>query len=72
MLDPATSLALAERVAVTARQLGFDSALIGGVALAVYRYTRGTEDIDLAVAIGTIRDTHHPLMQFMGVLKGLL
>ena len=51
MLDPAVSLALAEQVALAARNLGFDSALIGAAALAVYRYTRGTEDIDLAVSI---------------------
>jgi hypothetical protein len=51
MLDPATSLALAEQVATTARRLGFESALIGAAALAVHRYTRGTEDIDLAVAV---------------------
>ncbi len=48
MLDPARSIALAERVAEIARQLGFESALIGAGALAVHRYTRGTEDIDLA------------------------
>jgi hypothetical protein len=51
MLDPARSIALAERVADIARQLGFQSALIGAGALAVHRYTRGTEDIDLAVVL---------------------
>jgi hypothetical protein len=51
MLDPAASLALAEQVAEAAKQLGFDSALIGAAALAVHRYTRGTEDIDLAVVV---------------------
>lgn len=51
MLDPARSIALAERVADIARQLGFESALIGAGALAVHRYTRGTEDIDLAVVL---------------------
>jgi hypothetical protein len=51
MLDPARSIALAERVAGIARQLGFESALIGAGALAVHRYTRGTEDIDLAVVL---------------------
>lgn len=56
MLDPAKSLALAEQVAATARQLGFDSALIGSAALAVHRYTRGTEDIDLAIAVDPHRD----------------
>ncbi len=50
MLDPAATLALAEQVAEAARQLGFETALIGAAALAVHRYTRGTEDIDLAVA----------------------
>lgn len=56
MLDPATSLALAEQVAATARRLGFESALIGAAALAVHRYTRGTEDIDLAVAVDPSRE----------------
>jgi uncharacterized membrane protein len=51
MLDPAQSIALAERVVTAARQLGFETALIGAAALAVHRYTRGTEDIDLAVAV---------------------
>jgi hypothetical protein len=51
MLDPVASLALAEQVAQAAKQLGFDTALIGAAALAVHRYTRGTEDIDLAVAV---------------------
>ena len=51
MLDPAASLALAEQVALAAKQLGFETALIGAAALAVHRYTRGTEDIDLAIAV---------------------
>ena len=48
MLDPNATLTLAERVAAAAERLGIPTALIGGTALAVYRYTRGTEDIDLA------------------------
>lgn len=56
MLDPATSLALAEQVAETAKRLGIDSALIGAAALAVHRYTRGTEDLDLAISIDPQRD----------------
>lgn len=51
MLDPVATLALAERVAASARELGFETALIGAAALAVHRYARGTEDIDLAVAV---------------------
>jgi hypothetical protein len=51
MPDPADALRLAERVAEAARSLGLESALIGAAALAVHRYTRGTEDIDLAVAV---------------------
>jgi len=51
MLDPVASFALAERVAFEARQLGFETALIGAAALAVHRYTRGTEDIDLGVVV---------------------
>lgn len=50
MLDPQTSIELAEQVAGSARVIGIDSALIGAAALAVHRYTRATEDIDLAVA----------------------
>lgn len=51
MLNPVATFALAERVAEEARRLGFETALIGAAALAVHRYTRGTEDIDLAVAV---------------------
>lgn len=51
MLDPAATLALAEHVAEAARKVGFDTALIGATALAVHRYVRGTEDIDLAAAV---------------------
>jgi len=51
MLDPAATLELAEQVAAAANQLGFDAVLIGAAALAVHRYTRGTEDIDLAVSV---------------------
>lgn len=51
MLDPVATLALAEQIAATARQLHFETALIGAAALAVHGYTRGTEDIDLASAI---------------------
>jgi hypothetical protein len=51
MLDPAATLALAERVADASRRLGFETALIGAAALAVHGYTRGTEDIDLATRV---------------------
>lgn len=51
MLDPQASLALAEHVADVARRLGLDIALIGAAALAVHRYTRGTEDLDLAIHV---------------------
>src|SRR5690606_20748743 len=51
MLDPAATLKLAERVAEEAARLGFEAVLIGAAALAVHRYTRGTEDIDLAVVV---------------------
>jgi hypothetical protein len=51
MLDPVATLALAERVAANAREVGFETALIGAAALAVHRFARGTEDIDLAVAV---------------------
>jgi hypothetical protein len=55
MLDPAAQLALAEQVAEAARRSGFETALIGGAALAVHRYTRATEDIDLAANVDPYR-----------------
>ncbi len=64
MLDPAASIALAEQVADAARRIGVDTALIGAAALAVHRYTRGTEDIDLAADV----DPHEKL----GALKKML
>ena len=51
MLNPDATLALAELVAGEARRLGFEAAMIGAAALAVHGYARGTEDIDLAVAV---------------------
>jgi hypothetical protein len=51
MLDPIATLALAERVADAGERLGFECAVIGAAALAVHRYTRGTEDVDLAVVV---------------------
>ena len=51
MIDPQASLALAEQVAETAQRIGLETALIGAAALAVHRYTRGTEDLDLAVNV---------------------
>ncbi len=51
MLDPVATLDLAEQVTAAAKRLGFDAALIDAAALAVHRYTRGTEDIDLAVSV---------------------
>jgi hypothetical protein len=51
MIDPVATLALAERVAAASRRLGFETVLIGAGALAVHRYTRGTEDIDLGCAV---------------------
>lgn len=44
-------LGLAEKVAGVLARSGVESALIGAVALAVHRYPRSTEDIDLAVGI---------------------
>ncbi len=61
MPDSNAILRLAERVAEAARSLGFESALIGAAALAVHRYTRGTEDIDLAVSVDPQR--HLPELQ---------
>ena len=51
MLDPDATLALAERIAEEATRLELKTALIGAAALAVHGYTRGTEDIDLGVAV---------------------
>lgn len=42
------SLQRAAEIAETLRQLGIETALIGGVALAVHGYPRDTRDIDLA------------------------
>jgi len=64
MLDPQASLALAEHVADVARRLGLDIALIGAAALAVHRYTRGTEDIGLAVSV----DPHSRLLGLQAAL----
>jgi hypothetical protein len=49
--EPEPALALAERIALAARSIGIETALIGAAALAVHRYTRGTQDIDLAVNV---------------------
>lgn len=46
-MDAPVSLALAERVAVAARELGIATALIGASALAAHHYRRGTRDVDL-------------------------
>lgn len=51
MLEPCKTLALAEQISKTAEGLGIQTALIGAAALAVNGYARGTEDIDLAVAV---------------------
>lgn len=45
------TLAVAEKLAQLLARSGVDSALIGAVALAVHRYPRSTEDVDLAVGI---------------------
>lgn len=45
------TLAVAEKLARLLARSGVDSALIGAVALAVHRYPRSTEDVDLAVGI---------------------
>ncbi len=42
------SLALAERVAVAATELGIETALIGAMALAANKFMRGSQDVDLA------------------------
>lgn len=42
------SLALAERVAVAATELGIETALIGAMALADHKFMRGSQDVDLA------------------------
>lgn len=65
MVDPQASLALAEQVAETARRLGLETALIGAAALAVHRYTRGTEDLDLAVHV----DPHTGLVDLQQALE---
>ena len=42
---------LAERVAGMAADLDIQTALIGGMALAVHNYVRGTDHVDLAAAV---------------------
>lgn len=51
MSEPLDPLSLAERVAATADEQGIATALIGAMALAMYNYVRGTNDVDLAAAI---------------------
>lgn len=51
MLDPSKTLALAEQVAQVAASFGIPAALTGAAALAVHGYVRGTEHLDLAVAV---------------------
>lgn len=51
MADRTPPVALAERVAEAARDLGIETALIGAGALAVHGYVRGTADLDLASAV---------------------
>lgn len=51
MVEPTSPVDRAERVALAARQLGIESALIGAYALAVHGVVRATSDIDLATAV---------------------
>jgi hypothetical protein len=44
------TLEVAELVARELHELGIETALIGAVALAVHRYVRSTEDIDLGIS----------------------
>lgn len=50
------TLALAERVASAARELGIETAVIGAIALAAHNYIRGTLDVDLATRVEHIED----------------
>jgi hypothetical protein len=50
-LELPAELALAERVADAAAELGIEIALIGAVALAAHHHVRATNDVDLAVAV---------------------
>jgi hypothetical protein len=47
---------LAEHIAIVARGLGIETALIGAGALAVHRYVRATKDIDLASSVDPFSD----------------
>lgn len=51
MLDPSKTLALAEQVSRAAASLGIPTALIGAAALAVHGYVRGTDHLELAIAV---------------------
>jgi hypothetical protein len=57
-------LELAERVARIGRAVNVDTALIGGIALAVHGYERGTDDIDLASVV----DPYVDLVRFRDAL----
>jgi hypothetical protein len=48
--------ALAEHIAIVARGLGIETALIGASALAVHRYVRATKDIDLGSSVHPFQD----------------
>lgn len=50
-MDASASLALAERVAAAASELGIATALIGASALAAHHYQRGTRDVDLGSSV---------------------
>ncbi len=51
VFDPASSFALAERVAIAARTIGIETALIGASALAVHNHVRATSDLDLGCSV---------------------
>ncbi len=51
MLDPSKTLAVAEQVSQAAARLGIPTALIGAAALAVHGYVRGTDYLELAIAV---------------------
>ncbi len=50
-MDALAPLALAERVAGVARDLGIETALSGASALAAHNYVRGTIDLDFATSV---------------------
>lgn len=67
MQPESDSVQLAERIATTALDLGIETAVIGALALAVHKYVRATDDIDLATSV----DVYTSLRELGERLRGM-